>query len=519
MTYTVVDLLAGIGGMTKAFIEEGYKVDWAIDYDKNACEIFKDNYPDVHMIQGDIREIPITDIPDCDILVSGLPVQSLSYLKHKREVYNSIGGYILTEILATKRPKVVLFESTKGLLMHNKGESFNSIMEGLKKLGYNTVYKALNAKDYANLPFNREKLYIVGFMDEFSFNNFVFPDVLPLEKSLLEIIDVKEEKEGAYYYGRNSNEYHFLNETVTEKYSIYYRDFNGNIRKFKGNKDVCPPLFGMPRKYFIRDDYGIRNLTVQEYIEIYGLNKYKIPDNIGNYTVCRLVSNSSIPPLIRRIAKQIKCAVGKNYVVEQNILVNQRVQENDKVYLDENLRDGMVENQEKSINDEGKVKNCHNGLKMLIRNVENAVDNNEKGKALEILIKEFFEQVKGFKVSTNKRTRTEEIDIQIRNESNSNFWRKETILFIGECKNWSKKVGKNELVIFKSKIENRRGRVGVGFFVSWNGFSTTFTNEVLRTSKEEIVIIPVDGNQIKAAIDNENIEEYIKGWYTEAVMS
>ncbi|GAB6456418.1 DNA (cytosine-5-)-methyltransferase [Bacillus thuringiensis] len=518
MTYTVVDLLAGVGGMTKAFIEEGYKVDLAIDYDKSACEIFKDNYPDVHMIQGDIRKIPITDIPDCDILVSRLPVQSLSYIKDKRKVYNSIGVY-LTEVLATKHPKVVLLESVKPLLMHNKGETFNSIIEGLKDLGYKTVYKVLNAKDYANLPFDREKLYIVGFTDEFSFNSFSFPDVLPLEKSLLEIIDVRKEKEGAYYYGQNSNGYHLLDETVTEKYSIYFRGFNKENIKFKGNKDICPPLFGMPKNYFIRDDYGIRNLTIQEYMEISGLNKYKIPDNIGNYTVFRLVSNSSIPPLIRRIAQKIKYAVGKNYGIEQNTLVNQRVQEKNKVYLEECLRDDRVENQEKFINGKGEVKNSKSGLKTLIRNVENAVDNNEKGKALEILIKEFFEQVKGFKVSTNKRTRTEEIDIQIRNESNSTFWSKETILFIGECKNWSKKVGKNELVIFKNKIENRRGRVGVGFFVSWNGFSTTFTNEVLRTSKEEIVIIPVDGNQIKEAIDNGNIEEYIKVWYTEAVMS
>ncbi|KMY44705.1 hypothetical protein AC622_11080 [Bacillus sp. FJAT-27916] len=158
-------------------------------------------------------------------------------------------------------------------------------------------------------------------------------------------------------------------------------------------------------------------------------------------------------------------------------------------------------------------------LKELVRDVDNATNSYEKGKTLERLIKIFFAQVEGFSVDVNRKTKTEEIDIQITNESESEFWRKEKLIFIGECKNWNKKVGKNELVIFKNKIENRRGRVELGFFISWAGFSSTFNNEDLRRSKDPIVIIPISGVQIKEAINSEKIEEYIKKWYKSAIMS
>ncbi|QED46397.1 DNA (cytosine-5-)-methyltransferase [Cytobacillus dafuensis] len=520
MTYTVVDLLAGIGGMTGGFIEAGCKVNWAIDIDKNANNVFSFNHPNINMHQGDIRNTQITKIPDCDILISGLPVQTFSYIKNTEYPFNSIENYIITKVLAAKKPPVVLLETVKGLLTIKDGKNLTWIIEELRNQGYYITYKIMNVKDYANLPYNKERLYIVGFREKLSFDNFSFPSVIPLEKSLLEVINIRgEEKEDAYYYSKDNKNYDFLHEIITEEYSIYQiRGFNKRNENYKSYKDICPSLTYTFRENFILDDYGIRNLTIQEYLDISGLHKYKLPSNIGKQNGYRLVSNASITPLIRRIANQICFALSKNDKSDEVIPIHSQTQGETEVFL-EDTTDDFVDNQEQNINSKEKEKKYDNGLKNLIQNVENAGNNNEKGKALEVLIKQFFEQVEGFKVNTNKRTRTEEIDIHIRNESKSEFWRKETILLIGECKNWSKKAGKNELVIFKNKVENRRKRVGVGFFISWNGFSTTFTNESLRSSKEEIVIIPIDGNQIKEAIESKNIEEFIKEWYTSAVMS
>jgi DNA (cytosine-5)-methyltransferase 1 len=519
VTYTVVDLFAGIGGMAQAFVKEGYKVNLAIDYNKNACKIFRHNHSDINMIIGDITNIDITSIPDCDILISGLPIQGFGLNARDKE-YDShrIEYYLLTEILTAKRPKVILYECVRGLLTLNKGQSFNWIKEELEKQGYKIKYQVMNVKEYANLPYNKERLYIVGFKDTFSFNNFSFPEAIQLEKSLLDIIDVKEKKDEAYYYNKSKENYHLLNGIIKEKYLIYHiRSFNKiyNIN-FKSYKDLCPPLTSSYRDYFILDDYGIRNLTTQEYLDISGLNNLIIPNNIAKSEIYKLVSAASIEPLIRRIVNQISIALGMDEKPNEIFTTTPKLKGNTEVSLKQFLAD---ENQIDIINNKENVKKDGTNLKALVLDVENASNNNEKGKSLEILIKEFFEQVKGFKVNTNIKTTTEEIDIQIRNESKSEFWRKESILFIGECKNWNKKAGKNELVIFKNKIENRRGRVGVGFFISWNGFSITFNYEGLRSSKEEIVIITIDGSQIKEAINSGNIEEYIKELYTNAVMT
>lgn len=115
------------------------------------------------------------------------------------------------------------------------------------------------------------------------------------------------------------------------------------------------------------------------------------------------------------------------------------------------------------------------------------------------------------------KTKTEEIDIYIRNESKSEFWKKESIFFLGECKNWTEKCGKNELAVFRSKIENRRDRVKLGFFISWNGFTETYTYEDLRGSKGDILIIPITGQQIKECIIKGEIETFLKDWYRKAV--
>jgi len=149
--------------------------------------------------------------------------------------------------------------------------------------------------------------------------------------------------------------------------------------------------------------------------------------------------------------------------------------------------------------------------------VEIAKSPHFKGKALEELIRFFFEQVEGFKVSTNVKSKTEEIDFVVTNESSSEFWRKERNFLIGECKNMVGKSGKNECVLFEKKIVNRRVAVTTGFFISWNGFTRSFVTENLRGSRERI-IIPIDGKQIKEAIFDGDIEKHLKTWYEKAVM-
>lgn len=136
----------------------------------------------------------------------------------------------------------------------------------------------------------------------------------------------------------------------------------------------------------------------------------------------------------------------------------------------------------------------------LVQSVDTGITTDDKGRSLEELCSRLFETVRGRTVNNRIRTATEEIDISILNNSGDPHFRRESALLLAECKNWTGKCGKNEFVIFREKIENRNRRCSLGFLISWNGFATTVTKEMLRGSREETLIVPVTGKDLRAAV-------------------
>ena len=155
----------------------------------------------------------------------------------------------------------------------------------------------------------------------------------------------------------------------------------------------------------------------------------------------------------------------------------------------------------------------------LIDRVQKEENSNVKGRLLEELTCKFFECIEGFSIIDRLKTETEEIDLVILNKSTEPFWQKESQLILVECKNWSSKCGKNELVIFKEKIKNRRNRSKLGFFISWNGFMETFSKEDVRTSQGDILLVPVTGEEIIEASKSNSIHADIEKWWLKAISS
>ena len=139
-------------------------------------------------------------------------------------------------------------------------------------------------------------------------------------------------------------------------------------------------------------------------------------------------------------------------------------------------------------------------VEQLVQAVDEAQTTDAKGRSLEELVARLFGTVPGFTVGGRLRTVTEEIDITVLNNSDDARIRREEAIILAECKNWSSKCGKNEFVIFKEKIENRKGRCSLGFLISWNGFADTITKEMLRGSHERLLVVPMDGAQIREAV-------------------
>jgi len=156
-------------------------------------------------------------------------------------------------------------------------------------------------------------------------------------------------------------------------------------------------------------------------------------------------------------------------------------------------------------------------LDALVDAVDKGKNTDEKGRSLEELSSRLFEGVKGFSVTGRVRTATEEIDLSILNDSDDPRLRRESALVLAECKNWSGKCGKDEFVIFREKLENRNRRCTLGFLISWNGFASTVTKEMLRGSREDILIVPVTGKDIRAAVREGNFPKVLTECWDRAV--
>ena len=143
---------------------------------------------------------------------------------------------------------------------------------------------------------------------------------------------------------------------------------------------------------------------------------------------------------------------------------------------------------------------------------------NEKGQLLEELSVRFFSEIKDLKIIERQRTKTEEIDLVILNKSSEGIWQSESTLILAECKNWTtKKAGKNEYVAFREKLINRRGRAKLGFFISGLGYAKTFFDEDLRNSKDDILIVPIEVEEIIDVLSNgKSVQEFIEKKYINA---
>lgn len=192
----LVSLFSGCGGMDKGFEDAGYKRVWANDFDADAQAVFKLNLGEID--GRDITQVPVEDIPECDIITAGFPCQPFSNAGNRRGVYDERGELYLEclRIIESKHPRVVLFENVKGLLSskHQSGKKLiDVIKEDLKNLGYRINYKVVNASDYG-VPQNRERMILVGFREDVG-KTFEFPPVQE-DKSKLTLKNILDVPDG-----------------------------------------------------------------------------------------------------------------------------------------------------------------------------------------------------------------------------------------------------------------------------------------------------------------------------------
>ncbi|WP_247948406.1 DNA cytosine methyltransferase [Streptococcus constellatus] len=162
-----LDLFAGIGGFRLGMEAAGHECVGFCEIDKFA----RKSYKAIHNTEGEIELHDITRVSNesvrrigsVDVICGGFPCQAFSIAGNRRGFEDTRGTlfFEIARFASILRPKYLFLENVKGLLNHNRGDTFETILRTLDELGYNVEWQVLNSKNFG-VPQNRERVFIVG---------------------------------------------------------------------------------------------------------------------------------------------------------------------------------------------------------------------------------------------------------------------------------------------------------------------------------------------------------------------
>ncbi len=306
----VVSLFSGIGGLDQGFIDAGYDVIWANDFDQYAAQTYDANNPKGVMHLGDINAIPLEDIPEHDVLIGGFPCQPFSMMGAERgfedtrgTLFFRIAEIIKYQIDNDRAPQVIVLENVRRLLTHDKGRTYSTIKTVLSQMGYKVYENILNSADYG-VPQTRNRVFVVCFRNNEI--DFTYPKAKALKKTMHDILD------------KDVDETYYLSDTI--KPTILSDGTGGYVAKSEINMSPARPLCATMAKMhracqdnYYSDDYilgngdtdRIRKLTPRECARLQGFSdKFKIV--VSNAQAYKQFGNAVTVNVARAVAKQIR---------------------------------------------------------------------------------------------------------------------------------------------------------------------------------------------------------------------
>lgn len=195
----VLELFAGIGACSKALerLNIPHEIVDAVEIDKYAVASFNAVHGTNFMPQ-DITKWD-KDI-EVDLIMHGSPCQDFSSAGlqaggDKGSGTRSSLMYETLRIVEKLKPKYVIWENVKNLLSKRHRHNFDAYQSAMQQLGYNSYFQVLNAKDYG-IPQNRERVFTVSIRNDGEFDSyFEFPEPIPLEKKLKDVLEKEVDEE------------------------------------------------------------------------------------------------------------------------------------------------------------------------------------------------------------------------------------------------------------------------------------------------------------------------------------
>ncbi|GGG92716.1 DNA cytosine methyltransferase [Staphylococcus pragensis] len=314
--YSLAAFFSGVGGIELGFTQtDKFTINYANEFDKNAQNTYRENFEDVHLDTRDIHEVRESDVPESEVIVGGFPCQAFSIAGYRKGFEDERGDlfFELLRIIKEREPRAIFIENVKNMVTHDEGNTFKVIREALTMNGYYIKWKVLNAKDYGNIPQNRERIYIVGFKSSQAFNEFKFPESIQLTTTLDDIIDFNNELDERYYYRKGKQPFYDILESEMLDSNFIYQWRRKYVRANKSG--VVPTLTanmgtGGHNVPLIKTINGIRKLTPRETFNVQGFpTDFKLPSDMSHGQLYKQAGNSVVVPVIKRIADNIANAL------------------------------------------------------------------------------------------------------------------------------------------------------------------------------------------------------------------
>ncbi|MDY5409437.1 DNA cytosine methyltransferase [Veillonella caviae] len=294
-----IDLFAGIGGIRKGFEDKNTECVFSSEWDKYAAQTYEANYGEKPY--GDITKINEKDIPDHDILLAGFPCQPFSNIGKRQGFAHETQGTLFFDvlrILKEKRPQAFLLENVKGLVNHDKGNTFKVIQKALsEELGYTIYHKVLDAQDFG-LPQRRERIIIVGFRPDLDVTDFQFPKGSNKRVPVKDILEsnpkgysISEHLQQTYLFKKDDGKPQIVNKNSTIQVNTLVASYH-KIQRLTGT--------------FIQDgDTGLRLYSQLEAKRLMGFpDDFIVP--VSRTQMYRQFGNSVAVPVIKAVADEVK---------------------------------------------------------------------------------------------------------------------------------------------------------------------------------------------------------------------
>jgi len=312
-------LFSGIGGFDLALTQLGHEIVGACEIDEYARSVYAGHFPKVK-IWKDATKINPTELPEFQLLCAGFPCQSFSCAGGRRGFEDTRGTlfFEIIRIAREKQPSILLLENVKGLLSHDKGQTFATIKDALDEVGYDCSWFIINSKYY--LPQNRERVFITanlrkgepGSRKVLPFRH--FGKEVHKEKSLERVGNIDQKGHNSIW-GRVYNP-EGISATLNAqagglgaKGGIYVvadrsRTKAGLGRRLESPKEITNSLTSVAKDNLVYYDNRLRRLTPLEWERLQGFpENWTTGSDSQRY---KMLGNAVTVPVVRSILEQLR---------------------------------------------------------------------------------------------------------------------------------------------------------------------------------------------------------------------